>query len=251
MVRGDELVTIVPGNLLRLPNAAVLRAVWEGMEAGRDGLTVARIEQTEQGMDVELVSSHKTVDVRVGDIVRGGIHMVHAWQSEEPTRIESFVYRLVCRNGMTRRECGARDGIARTRKLPVDFPNARELQLGQIRRLTAQHWNGLGQQLEALRATTERTAHVEELLTRWLQKARISVQSMMPRLLSAWNEEGAENTHYGAVNALTRVATHDMSLSWRQRRILAALGGLLAFANVHICPRCFSVLAGAREQHAA
>jgi hypothetical protein len=65
---------------------------------------------------------------------------------------------------------------------------------------------------------------------------------MMPRLLEAWRVEGEENTHYGAVNALTRVATHDLDLSERQRRVLAALAGILAFSEVHLCPRCFSVL---------
>jgi hypothetical protein len=65
---------------------------------------------------------------------------------------------------------------------------------------------------------------------------------MMPRLLAAWRTEGEENSHYGAVNALTRVATHDLDLSERQRRVLASLAGILAFSEVHVCPRCFSVL---------
>jgi hypothetical protein len=71
---------------------------------------------------------------------------------------------------------------------------------------------------------------------------------MMPRLLAAWRVEGSETTHYGAVNALTRVGTHDQELSDRQRRVLASLGGLLAFSNVHICPRCFSVLGTASDE---
>ena len=64
----------------------------------------------------------------------------------------------------------------------------------------------------------------------------------MDRLLRAWRDEGAEDTYYAAVNALTWVASHDSELSNRQRRVLSLLGGMLAFSGVHICPRCFSVL---------
>ncbi len=244
VIRKGALVTLVRNRLLRLPNAAVLGAVLEALGREGESLSVAKLEHESERLEVELVSPSKTVDVRVGDIVMGGIHIIHGWHSDQPTLIQSFVYRLTCRNGMTRRECGSGNGLARTRKLPVDYPNARELQLDQIRRLTVQHWNGLQRQLEVLRATSERGANVQEVLTRWLQRARMSPRLMMPRLLSAWEREGAENTYYGAVNALTRVATHDGSLGWRQRRMLAALGGLLAFSDVHICPRCFSVLSG-------
>jgi hypothetical protein len=143
---------------------------------------------------------------------------------------------------MTRRECVSCDGIVRTRKLAVDYPNGREIQTSQIRRLTLKNWNGLQSQLEALRATSERPANVEELLNSLLRRARISPQQMMPRLLAAWQVEGAENSRYAAVNALTRVATHDTELSTRQRRALSALGGVLAFSTVHLCDKCYSLL---------
>ena len=70
----------------------------------------------------------------------------------------------------------------------------------------------------------------------------MSPNRLMPRLVAAWKQEGAEDTHYGAVNAITRVATHDPELSRRQRRMLTLLGGLLAFSNVHICEKCFTVM---------
>jgi len=188
------------------------------------------------------VSPSKAIAVRPGDIVESGISIIHAPYGNEPTMIQAFTLRQICSNGMKRRECVSRDGIGRTRKLSVDYPNGRELQLNQIRRLAQQHWNGLQSQLEALRATSERRANVEELLNSWLLRARISRREMMPRLLAAWQAEGADNTLYAAVNALTRVATHDPELSTRQRHVLSALGGLLAFSEVHLCPRCYSVL---------
>jgi hypothetical protein len=241
ILRDGALITIVRGDLLSLPNAGVIRAVAEGLETESEGLSVAEIDCNIDRLDLKLVSSTRAIAVRAGDVVQSGLHIVHHRFGEHATLIEAFILRMVCGNGMTRREC-VRDGIARTRKLSVDLPDGDELQMNQIRRLTRQTWNGLQAQLEALQATSERPANVRELLTRWLQRARISANVMMPRLLEAWRVEGEENTHYGAVNALTRMATHDLDLSERQRRVLAALAGILAFSEVHLCPRCFSLL---------
>jgi hypothetical protein len=238
VLRHGEVVTLKRGDLYTLPNSDVPRAVEEVLGRDSESLFVARISLTVESLDVDLVSPMKEITVRTGDIVQSGIHMVHRRFGMAASVIEAFIYRLVCTNGMTRRECKSQ----RTRKLPTGFPNNRALQMDQVRRLTQQNWNGLHRQLEELRTASERPVRVEELLTRWLQRARISPQNIMPRLRAAWEEEGSEETHYGAVNALTRVATHDRTLSERQRRVLASLAGLLAFSEVHICPRCFSVL---------
>jgi hypothetical protein len=249
VLRGGELVTIVRGDLFTLPNADVIRAVGEALGDEGEELSATRIGGDSENLDLELVSPSKAVEVRPGDIVQSGLHVVHHRFGNHATVIEAFIYRLICSNGMTRRECVG-EHQSRTRKLPVGFPNNRELQMKQVRRLTQQSWNGLQAQLDAFQATSNRPARVEELLTRWLQRARISAQAMLPRLLAAWRQEGEENTHYGAVNALTRVATHDPELSERQRRVLASLAGLLAFSQVHICDRCFSVLARSTADNA-
>ena len=246
VLRDGEFYTITRGDLVDLRHTEVLDAIAEALGKEGKSLSVARIVRHDERLEVELVSTLKAIAVRPGDIVQAGLHIVHAPYGNEATVIQAFNKRLVCSNGMTRRECVSRDGIVRTRKLAVDYPNGRELQLSQIRRLASQHWNGLQAQLEALRATTERRANVEELLNNWLLRARISRQEMMPRLMAAWRKDGAESTHYGALNALTHVGTHDLDLSARQRRVLSALGGLLAYSQVHLCPRCYSLLATMR-----
>lgn len=245
LLRGNDLITIGRGDLTNLSCGAVVGTISE--ELGKDGhdLFVASIHHDAELLDVELVSPSQAITVRTGDIVQAGLSITHNRYGDQATRIQAFVYRLVCQNGMTRRECVSRDNIVRTRRLPISYPNARETQLNQIRRLTRQNWDSLEAQLGELRKTSERPTDVQKLLTRWLQRARISERAIMPRLLSAWAKEGSENSQYGAVNALTRVATHDNGLSQRQRRILASLAGLLAFSEVHgVCPRCFSVLHG-------
>ena len=243
VLRDSELVTIVKGELFALANGDVIRSVEEELGDEGKSLIATRVERREERLDVDLLSPSKEISVRPGDIVRSGLHITHERFGKQGTQIEAFVYRLVCSNGMTRREC-VHDGEqkARTRKLPADFPNNHELQMNQVRRLVRRNWSLLDSQLRAFKATSERFADVEEVLTRWLQRARISSDNMLPRLLAAWEVEGAERTHYGAINALTRVATHDRTLSGRQRRTLATLAGLLAFSEVHICQTCFSVL---------
>lgn len=254
VLRGDELVTIVKGELFTLPNADVIRAIDQELDGAKNGLLVTRVSNTEGVLDVEIVSPAKEISVRPGDIVRSGLHIRHERFGAEATQVHAFIYRLVCSNGMTRKECvRGSEQRSRTRKLPSDFPNNRELQMGQIRGLARQYWDQLGRQLEAFQATSERPAHVEEVLIRWLQRARISIDNILPRLMAAWGVEGAERTQYGAINALTRVATHDLTLSDRQRRTLSMLAGLLAFSEVHICQACFSVLTRntAHSAHAA
>jgi hypothetical protein len=242
VLRNGKFLTITRGDLNDLLPSEVLSAAVESLGREGESLMVSRIERTDERFEVELVSASKAIAVRPADIVQAGLHIIHAPYGNEATIIEAFTYRLVCSNGMIRRECVSRDGIVQTRKLAVDYPNGREIQISQIRRLALKNWNGLQSQLEALRATSERPANVEELLNSLLRRARISPQQMMPRLLAAWQVEGSDNSRYGAVNALTRVATHDTELSVRQRRVLSALGGLLAFSTVHLCDKCYSLL---------
>jgi hypothetical protein len=247
IVRNGRFVAIASGKLISLGFGEVLSSIREALGREAEQLIVTKIEHMEDRLEVELVSTSKAISVRAGDIVQAGLHIVHAPYGNDATVIATFNHRLVCSNGAIRRECIARDGIVRTRKMPTDHPQGRELQLDQVRRLTQQVWKGLQPQLEALRATSQRRANVGELLNNWLLRARISRRGMMPRLLAAWELEGSENTHYGAVNALTRVATHDPHLSRRQRRTLSMLGGMLAFSQVHLCPKCYSMLTGRHE----
>jgi hypothetical protein len=248
VLREGHLFTIADEGFTNLSIADVIRAIAEELGRDAESLLVARIEDTGELFEVELFSPLQSVDVRAGDVVQAGISVLHAPYGKQATQIQAFIYRLLCSNGMTRRECVSRDTIARTRRLPAGHPNGRELQMTQIRRLVRQTWTSLRIHLDAFRSIQNRQTDVEELLQQWLLRGRVSTSGMMPRLLQAWEEEGSDTSIYGAVNALTRVATHDRKLSSRQRRHFASLAGLLAFRDVHLCPRCFSVLGhGSRE----
>jgi hypothetical protein len=243
-----HLFTLHSGNLVELTHAELLGAITDALGNHADRLVVSRTHQADGRVELELVSSEKALEIRPGDVVTAGLHIEHSRYGEQATQIQTFVYRLICANGMMRRECVATQGIVRTRKLPVHHPQAKELLLDQVRRLTARTWGGLEPQLLELQATSARRADVPALLRQWAQRARVSIRTtdtgrtIMDRLLNAWRTEGQEDTYYAAVNAFTRVASHDAELSQRQRRVLSLLGGLLAFSGAHICPHCFSVL---------
>jgi hypothetical protein len=244
LIGNGELITIFRGELKNLPNSSVVTAICDELRKEGEGLSVSRISRDAERLELELVSPNRATLVRAGDIIQAGVSLVHSRYGNEATQVQSYMLRLVCANGMTRRECISQNTFQRTRRLAADNPAARELQLDQIRRLVRHNWNTLEGQLETIKRTNERKVQVEGLLERSLQRARLSGQDMRERVLRAWRVEGEENTFYGAVNGLTRVATHDRSLSARQRRTLALLAGLLAFSNEHLCERCWSVLTG-------
>jgi hypothetical protein len=246
------------GTLAELSHAELLTAVAEALGEAADQLSVSRIDRADGRLELELTSPAKAIEIRRGDVVQAGLHIVHPRFSDEATKIHAFAYRLLCENGMTRRECVSTDGIVRTRKIPIGHPRSKELLADQIRRLTARTWQQLEPQLVELRSTAERRANARQLLKTWLQRARFSARTspmgeadhggtVMDRALRAWREWGSEDSVYGAVSALTHVGTHDLDLSARQRRTLSLLAGLLAFSHSHLCPRCFSVLTGDRE----
>jgi hypothetical protein len=242
VARGENLLTVVRGHFVNLSDLEVVDGVAETLGAECDRMFLSKIVSEVDRLEVELVSPAKATEVRVGDIIQGGLSIVHSRYGEKATVIQSFINRLVCQNGLTQRECPTSNGIGQTRRVPITRPGGRETQLSQIRMLTRQAWNSLEARLTAVKETSSRPVRVPELLERWLLTARLSGQRQ--RLLAAWRDEGAEPTIYGAMNAVTRIATHDRELSDRQRRILRALAGLLAFREVHVCPRCNSLLGG-------
>jgi hypothetical protein len=237
----NDLITVFRGELSGLPDRDVVWAIAEETEG--EELVVTRIVRNPERMELELVSPAQAIAVRANDIIQAGIAIIHCRYGSEATKIDTYMLRLVCSNGLTHRQCVSRSALPRARRLSARNPAARDLQFEQVRRLVRHNWNILQDQLEAVKKTSERAARVENLLEHWLLRARLSGREMRERLLGAWREEGAENTYYGAINALTRVATHDTDISDRERRVLSALAGLLAFARCNLCERCFSVLA--------
>lgn len=240
--RGGELVRVADDNL-RLGTDEVFASVAEGIGNDADGVISQNLRfPTETSFEVDLASERFQDQVQPGDIVQGGIHLYHSIAGEEATRIEAYILRLVCMNGMTRREaCDRR--APRTRRLPPTMASAREMQRGQIRRLVAETYRTLQGKLEALKPLQQEQVDVPIVLRQFLDRSRVGGRRLLGRLVTAWQEqEDGVRTAWAAVNALSYVATHATDLTPQQRRALAGLAGLLAYRATHLCPRCFSVL---------
>jgi hypothetical protein len=160
--------------------------------------------------------------------------------------LETFLFRRICANGLTHRWCTAERAISRTRRLPRDQAAAKATQFRQVRRLVVNIWQGLPQRLAEVAALRqEQLASVEAFLAQLLRPARLWSAPMRRYLHAALAAEDEQGTAYAALNAVTRVATHQPQLSARQRRALSALGGLIAHRHAHICPKRATATAAA------
>lgn len=243
IVRDGTFVAFGRTDLLRLTGAEVVQAVLAGIGQESDGLHVSGRSYSNDSYQLDLLSEDVSEEIVPGDIVQAGLRITHSLIGEHATLIESFISRLICANGLTHRECAGSRAV-RTRRLPVGDPDARRLQIAQVERLASQAWGTLRTKLHAMRDLRDEQVDVRKFLERWLLRARLSGRNLMPMMLQAWDAEGSESNTFSALNAMTRVATHQLTLPVRQRRTLSALAGLIAFRNLHICPRCFSLLSG-------
>jgi hypothetical protein len=248
IVRDGAFVAFGRRDLQRLAGGEVVGAVLEGIGLEADDLHVNGQSWADDSFQLDLLSEEMSEEMLPGDIVEAGLRITHSLIGEHATQIESFIFRLVCSNDLTHRECVGTKAV-RTRRLPVGHPDARRLQIAQVGRLSREAWRTLRRKLEALRSLRDKRVDVRQYLERWLRQARLSSRNLMPSILQALDAEGSEGNAYSALNALTRVATHQLTLPLRQRRTLSALAGLIAFRNLHICPRCFSLLSDNTHGH--
>lgn len=243
--RDGTFLDLGRSDLLTLDNATVVEAVREGIGEHATELEVQNLSVDDESFTLEIVSSRIADEVRPGDVLRGGVHVTHSQLEGEATQVLAYVNRLVCSNGLVQRQCVGekRRSTPRTRRLSADRPEARDMQRAQIRKLVAETWEGLSKKLDVIRRLQDKSVEVRPVLERFLRQAHLYSQSLMERLLEAWEIEGSEPSAFGALNALTRVATHSAELPSWQRQRLSRLAGVYANQDVHLCPHCFSVLA--------
>jgi len=247
VVRNGAFVAFGRTDLQRLTGAEVVQAVVAGIGPESESLHVSGLSCANDSYQLDLLSEEISEEVAAGDIVRAGLRITHSLIGDHATQIESYIIRLICENGLTHRECaGAR--AVRTRRLPAGDPDARRLQIAQVERLAGQAWGTLRRKLQGMRALRDEQIDVRRFLERWLQRARLSGRNLMPLLLQAWEVEGSEPNALSALNAITRVATHQLNLPLRHRRTLSALAGLIAYKSVHLCPRCMSLVSDSHVQ---
>jgi len=232
-------------DLLTLSNADVLQAMREGVGSHASTLEVQKFQLKDDFFVLEMVSPQISEEIRPGDIINGGVQVGHYLGDVKATTVCAYVNRQVCGNGLVQRQClGEKHrSTPRTRRLAVDRPGAKELQMAQVTKLVANNWKDLQEKLASIRRLKDKEIEIKTILERFLQQAHLFSRGLMKSLLLAWELEGSEKTAFGALNALTRVATHSTELTPRLRGRLARLAGIFANQNVHLCEHCYSVLA--------
>lgn len=238
-----HFVGFVRSDLHNLGVSQVLDAVSIAIGDAASSIFVRRHEWRDHIFEFDIVSPKVEREVSAGDVLQAGLSVRHSSLGQFATTVEGFVFRLVCRNGLVRRECVRRGTISRTRRMPSDHTHAEELQVSQIRDLAMRVWEQLPEQLVAIERLTVNKANAQDIWLQYLSRSRMVSKKLRESLRAAWEQEGAEESAYGAMNALSHAATHDQSLTRTQRQTLSRLAGILANSATHICPHCFSVVA--------
>lgn len=142
---------------------------------------------------------HTATEIRVGDVVKTGIHITNSEVGARSVTIAAYTYRLKCSNGMTGREDG---GIYRFRHTG-DGDNLRDKIKAAIESTYMETTKMIGQLKEALNKQINDPATYLENIAK--DKNNGVTQDQFKNMLNSFLNE-PENNLYGVVNAVTRTA---------------------------------------------
>jgi hypothetical protein len=247
-----RLVAFDRADLALLSGVETLEATCNGI--GRDNCKDIAIHSIADHLTVNILS-HVSVEPRVDDIVRAGVQVSYSLLGKSAIRVFGFLERLVCGNGAVSESC-IDDKLPRTRRLPIGHPEAKRLQMEQVKSLAGHAWSAIQDKLPAMKDLAANSLggknEIRNHLSDLFRQARLSVRqqdrsqtrgrNLLNRLEEAWKEEGEDTSAFGVTNAVTRLATHDTELTHRERYQLFRIGEVLAFQSKHLCPRCFSLI---------
>lgn len=246
VVMGRDFVRFDRSDLVRISASEVVAAALEVLPTE---LSVNTLELNQDSLRLELVSPSAKGEPRPGDHVSGGVRIDHSLTAAHPTTVLCFLLRIVCMNGQTSRSCGTVRSVPRVRRLPIEIDDAKHLMIKQVKRVTWEAFEDVAEKLEGLHALAHEKlrdqSDVERVWTQHLRRVRVDTKEIFDQLRAAWHEE-QDLTVYGALNAITRVATHNSSQlkeRWKRDR-LSSLAGVLSSSTTHLCPKCYSVVLG-------
>ena len=256
LARGHDFVGFARPDLQTLSGADVLDQVHQATRAhlkdSCDNLIVRHFHMDPTSFELTVSTPAIKHEVKLGDIIEGGLQVVHSHASSQSTRIESYIHRLACSNGAIRREClnTRKGGTARIRRREANRLDSVSASLKAIHKHTSRALMGLSRKLEAvsdLRETKlDRKQGVAQFIEAQLrQSPRLFSRRLVQGVINAWQQESEESTAYGAWNALTATATHapDSQLRPTVRRALLHLSGVIATRSEHVCPKCYQMVA--------
>ena len=225
--------------LLRISPMKLMEAIQASLpkELSPEQIRIARFDSTPQRVWISCFSPNIQEQPQPGDILNGGIDVVHHLSGDKGSQISCYLRRLQCANGAAIHLCREDKPLRARRLLNGRFDEAD--MLDQLHRLLREVWAQLPEKLEGIRGLL----HRDRMPIEYLRRQRTCF-SLNDRTLNAieralhTDEFGPTGTQYDIFNALSRVATHEERLTFRQRRTLSRMAGEFSQQTVHRCERC-------------
>jgi hypothetical protein len=204
-------------------------------------IEVSRFHSTSNLLSFSCYSPQIESQPRVGDIINGGIDVHHSISGEFGTQIRCYLRRQICSNGACTHICQDEKSLRARRLLNGKYDDKDMIE--QIRCLLIKAWTQLDEKLTAIKGLLNKPRVSIDFLRH--QRTRFSLNNrVLHSLENAVNQDefGSTDTQYDLFNAITRIATHDDSLSLRQQRRLMSMAGEFSQQDIHQCSQCGSWL---------
>jgi len=206
-----------------LDNFELMSAVMPQFE--NSNLEMKSCELTESRLYLKAVSPRLTGDVAVGDTVQGGIVVSNSEVGQGSLRIDEFLYRLVCTNGMTQETSVRKTHLGRSTGVD-SVDSASEFYKDETRKLDdAAFWAKIRDAVEAIfdaKRWEERLDQLRETTERRIEGDIPQAVEVVQRRFAMSDEEtsdvlnnlirgGDSLTQWGLANAITRAAENRSS----------------------------------------
>jgi hypothetical protein len=227
--------------LLRITPIKLMDAVNRSLPGGLspEQIGVSRYVVSQTYLHLSLFSPEKVTEPRPSDFVNGGVDIVHYTTGELGTQVHCYLRRMICSNGAIAHVCDDNKQIRARRLRNGRFDEADMLR--QIASLFTRAWRQIDGKLSAISSLlNEKRVSVDFLRQ---QRARFSLNNRILRAIERAireDEIGPTGTQYDWFNALSRIATHDEQLTFRQSRTLSRVAGEFSQNTVHRCSQCGS-----------
>jgi len=237
--KNRQVVGFDDPKLLRIGADRLMEAVCSSLP---EGLSAEQIEVdnytfSPNRLHFSCFSPMEPSEPQPGDIINWGIDVLHSLAGDDGTKVFCYLRRLICKNGAIAHICSD-DRQLRARRLDRDRFHVKQVS-NQIHRLLSEAWIQSRHRLSTIKTLLDKNKVNIEFLRQ--QRTRFSLNNRTLDLIErALNEDefGETKTQYDVFNALSRVATHDNQLSFRQRRVLSRMAGELTQQTAHKCNQC-------------
>ena len=239
-LNGDnQIIGYDSPQLLRINPAALMASVNSSLPKGltAEEIGVSNLDISAKRLHMSLFSPERVSEPRAGDIINGGIDVIHYMTGELGTQVHCYLRRKICSNGAITHVCNDNRHI-RARRLHNGRFDEKDM-LHQISRLLSEAWRQVTSKLNAIEDLLQKERVSSDFIRQ--QRTRFSLSNRIiqaAEIALKQDEFGPTNTQYDWFNALSRVATHDDRLSFRQYRTLSRLAGEFSQHDVERCSEC-------------